>query len=243
MNPLSPTARDDRGPVIGLVHTVPALAGAFEQMLTEAEPRAAAIHVADAWLLRTAIEVGVDERVRTRVAGHAAHLASEGAHAVLLTCSSIGETASAAAERSGVEVVRVDAAMVQDAVDRARLAGQVDGRSGRIAVLATLDSTLGPTGRLVTAATEGCDADLSINTGVVDGAAAARAAGDHADHDRRILDAVRNAAALADVVILAQASMAAALGDAEADIDVPVLTSPAGGVRSVLLAAAARQAT
>jgi hypothetical protein len=57
---------------------------------------------------------------------------------------------------------------------------------------------------------------------VVEGAADARAAGDHAAHDRLIGAVVRNAET--DVIVLAQASMAPAAGD-----DPRVLSSPESG--------------
>ena len=100
-------------------------------------------------------------------------------------------------------------------------------------MLATNTATLGPTTRLIEreAAAQGVAAVVTAT--VVDGAAAARAAGDQAAHDRLIADAVRAAAAPADgdaaaVLVLAQASMAPAA--ASAGVDIPVLTSPAGGV-------------
>ncbi|HLU64393.1 MAG TPA: hypothetical protein VKY66_07705, partial [Protaetiibacter sp.] len=70
---------------------------------------------------------------------------------------------------------------------------------------------------------------------VVPDAAAARSAGDVERHDRLVAEAVREAAAEADVIVLAQASMAAAAD--EAHVDVPVLTSPASALRAVLDAA------
>ncbi|WP_324649803.1 aspartate/glutamate racemase family protein [Georgenia sp. H159] len=221
--------------VVGLVHTVPALAGTFEQLLTAAAPTVRTIHVADAWLLRTAIDTGVDERVHERVAEHAAHLAGSGARAVLLTCSSIGETAAGAAERAGLPVVRVDEPMAHDAVDLAVAAGRAAGRPGRVAVLATLSSTLGPTGRLVDDAVTRSGARVTVTATVVEGAAAARAAGDHAGHDARVRAAVARCAEESDVVVLAQASMAAAL-DGDTD-GTPVLSSPSGGVGALLEAA------
>jgi hypothetical protein len=83
-----------------------------------------------------------------------------------------------------------------------------------------------------------------VTASVVEGAAAARSAGDQATHDRLIAEAVRAAAApavraaagpgteagpgAAAAIVLAQASMAPAAESA--GVAVPVLTSPAGGV-------------
>ncbi|MFD1719208.1 aspartate/glutamate racemase family protein [Georgenia deserti] len=209
---------------VGFIHTVADLAGRFEQLVAPAAVRT--VHAADPSLLRRAIDVGVDEDLHRRVASHAAHLAACGADAVLVTCSSIGETVTTAAEAAGVPVLRVDAAMAREAVTRARTAG------GRIAVLATVSSTLGPTGRLVQAEADRAGGGIIVTPEVVAGAADARSAGDHDDHDRRVRDAVARVAGSADVVVLAQASMAAALEGAEPPV--PVLTSPVSGVADLL---------
>jgi hypothetical protein len=79
-----------------------------------------------------------------------------------------------------------------------------------------------------------------VDSQVVVGAAAARAAGDLAAHDRLVAEAVCRVAGSADVVVLAQASMASAAG--AADVAVAVLTSPASGADAVVAAAAARTA-
>jgi len=234
--------------IAGLLHTVPALAPTFDALVAEAVPGVAREHVVDAWMLETAIAEGVTPAVRERVASHLRHLAESGADAILVTCSSIGEAAEEAAATlpRSIPVIRVDAAMAAQAIDslvspsdtpsshgetQELLAGRIG--AGRIAVLATNTATLGPTTRLIEreAAAQGVGA--TVTASVVEGAAAARAAGDQAGHDRLIADAVRDAAnpaggEPATVIVLAQASMAAAAESA--GVDIPVLTSPAGGV-------------
>ncbi|WP_348789446.1 aspartate/glutamate racemase family protein [Leifsonia sp. NPDC080035] len=218
--------------IAGVLHTVPALAGAFDELLAESIPGAYREHIVDAWLLETAIADGVTADVRARVASHLAHLADAGADAVLVTCSSIGEAAERAAEGMRIPVVRVDAAMAAEAVRLAGSGARVSGppvtAAPMIAALATNTATLGPTSRLIEreAAAQGSGAVVTAR--VVAGAAAARAEGDRATHDRLIAEAVRAVAGEATVVVLAQASMADAA--AAAGVDVPVLTSPAGGV-------------
>lgn len=221
---------------LGLVHTVSVLARTFEDLITDQDRTAQVVHVADPWLLATARTRGVDSAVRERVARHAVHLASVGADAVLITCSSIAETAERAGEAAGVPVLRVDRSMAQDAVCQARQAARGRADGGRIAVLATLESTLGPTGRLVASIAKDADPPLLVTSGLIPGAARARSSGDEPGHDRAICEAVLRSADEADVIVLAQASMAAALGEEWAAV--PVLTSPVGGVRDLLRAAA-----
>jgi hypothetical protein len=221
---------------VGLLHTVPALAGTFQAAVEAAIPGVEVVHVVEPGLLATAIRDGVTAEVLARVAAHLGHLAADGVAAVLVTCSSIGEAVDAAAPDVPVPVLRIDVPMATEAVESARAAGRAAGRPGRIAVLATLAATLGPTGRLIEQAIERAVEEagpaVEVTASVVDGAVAARDAGDQAGHDRRIRDAV--AAADADVVVLAQASMAAAAADA--GTTVPVLTSPRGGVAALAAA-------
>ncbi|MGO4534760.1 aspartate/glutamate racemase family protein [Leifsonia sp. 2MCAF36] len=217
--------------IAGLLHTVPALAPTFDALVAEAVPSAQREHVVDAWMLETAIAEGVTSAVRERVASHLRHLAESGADAVLVTCSSIGEAAEDAAADLDIPVIRVDAPMAAEA---ARAAGRAGTDRARIAVLATNTATLGPTTRLIQreAAAQGVDAVVTAT--VVEGAARARAVGDQDTHDRLIAEAVRKAAVAsggeepAVVLVLAQASMAHAAESA--GVDIPVLTSPAGGV-------------
>lgn len=214
---------------IGFLHTVPALAGRFESDLVNARLGATAVHAVDTELLATAIRSGVDADVDAAVAAHVGHLAAAGAGAVLVTCSSIGESVERAAAGATVPVVRVDAAMADQAV--ALAAG------GRIAVLATLEATLGPTSRLLSRAAAVSAHGPQVTATVVADAAAARTAGDDATHDRLVAEAVRAVAGTAAVIVLAQASMSPAARDA--DVAIPVLTSPASGLAAVIAAAEA----
>jgi len=213
----------------GLLHTVASLATVFDGMLDPLVPRSVRrVHVVDPWLLATARRDGVTRGVHTAVEAHVAHLERSGADAVLVTCSSIGEAADAAGATVGIPVLRVDAPMAADAV-RIAAAGR-----GRIAVLATLTSTLGPTTRLVerAAASAGCTVELSSR--VVAGAAEAADAGDRVRVEALVAAAVSAAADDADVIVLAQASMAPAAHGAA--ITTPVLSSPEGGVRALAAA-------
>lgn len=214
-------------PRVGLLHTVPGLAATFHSLVEQAVPGARVEHVVDPSLLQTAIDTGVTPEVHERIGAHIRHLVDTGAEAVLVTCSSIGEAVESEAAKAGVPVLRVDTSMARRAVELATEAGAAAGRPGRIAVLATLAATLGPTGRLLER--EAAGADVDVATTLVEGAVAARESGDQATHDALIRDAV--AAADADVIVLAQASMATAAADA--DTTTPVLTSPEGAVAAL----------
>lgn len=142
-----------------------------------------------------------------------------GADVVMLTCSSISQLAGAAAERVGIPVLRIDEAMADQAVQ----AGE------RIAVLATLPTTCEPTVALIRERAELAGVERIVMSEVIDGAFAAVSGGDRETHDRLVGEAIERVAPHADVVVLAQASMASAAGAVK--VDVPVLTSLEPGIR------------
>lgn len=211
---------------VGVLHTVPALVPVFHGLLSERRDDLDIVHTADPSLLSRAIAGGITDDVEADLRTHLGALRDAGAEAVLVTCSSIGEAATDAAAAVGVPLVRVDAAMADEAVRRAR------DRQGRILVLATLSATLGPTSRLVQSAAARSDVDVTAH--VVADAADARGAGDLERHDRLIADAIA-AAGDVDVIVLAQASMATGAGD-----DPRVLTSPESGATRFVESLAAR---
>lgn len=141
-----------------------------------------------------------------------------GADAVMLTCSSISAFAAPLTASLGIPVLRIDEAMADDAV----AAGQ------RIAVIATLPTTLGPTTALIAERAAVAGTEPEILSEVVEGAFAAVAGGDRARHDELVRAAIVRLAADADVVVLAQASMASAAEAAR--VAVPVLTSLEPGI-------------
>ncbi|RIQ18860.1 aspartate/glutamate racemase family protein [Jiangella rhizosphaerae] len=206
---------------LGLVHTVPALAATFHDLVTAAaaadvEP----IHVVDPWLLRTAMTTGVTPEVVDRLAAHVAHLRGRGVAGVLVTCSTLGEATEQVLERlgAGAPVVRVDQGMADRAVDLA-------GDGGRVAVLATVASTTGPTERLVHRSARRAGVAVTVAVELLEEAGRARESGDLDRHDELVAAAIGRWEGRSDVVVLAQASMAAAVSRAGATAT-PVLSSP-----------------
>ncbi|WP_455359649.1 aspartate/glutamate racemase family protein [Streptomyces sp. SYSU K21746] len=151
--------------------------------------------------------------------------AAGGAAAVLCTCSTIGGVAEAAAAAARIPVLRVDRPMAAAAVTAA------PGRTVvRIVVIAALRSTLEPTVGLIReeAARAGRFAD--VRTRLAEGAWERFEAGDRAGFLTAVAETVHavQADTAADVIVLAQASMAAAATRAEAGV--PVLSSPRPGL-------------
>lgn len=138
---------------------------------------------------------------------------------VLVTCSSIGGTAEGLAADIGVPVLRADRPMAAAAV-----------RTGsRIVVLATVESTVAPTRELL--AEEAAGRPVEIRTHLVAGAWDRFEAGDVAGNHRLVAQAA-DAVTDADVIVLAQGSMAGAVEFVTTRT--PILTSQSSGLAAGL---------
>ncbi len=206
-----------------LLHTSPVHVPVFDALRDRNHPGAVLRHVVAPELLdraRTAGPESVAPALRgllTEAGAGAGVEARPGG--VLVTCSTIGATAESLAPALGIPVLRVDRPMAAAAV-----------RAGaRIAVLAALESTLAPTRELL--AEEAGERPVSIRGHLVAGAWERFEAGDTAGYLARVAEAAGSVTG-ADVIVLAQASMA---GAAELVTGpVPVLSSPAPGLAAGL---------
>jgi Asp/Glu/hydantoin racemase len=201
-----------------LVHTVPPLVGVFTRLCSELLPGVRLLHVLDEAMLERIKQRGFtapedDEHL----AGHVALAQAIGAGAVLVTCSTVSLCVDAVRERFSVPVLKIDEAMAREAV-----------RSGRrITVVATAITTLEPSRALLEAEAGRAGRPVDITLRFIDDALPALLAGDGATHDRLVERAVREEAERADVVVLAQATMARVLKVlADRPVSVPVLSSP-----------------
>lgn len=205
---------------LALLHTSPVHIPVFEALRDEAHQGLGLRHLVAGELLDRARERGpaaVADDVR-RLLGEAA---AAGAGAVLCTCSTIG----AVAERTvvGVPVLRVDRPMAAAAV----------AVGPRVVVLATVESTLGPTVALIRE--EAAGRPVELRTELVEGAWDRFQARDAEGYARAVADAVDTVTG-ADVIVLAQASMAPAQQLTAATV--PVLSSPRPGLAAAAAAAA-----
>lgn len=203
---------------IALLHTGAVTIAPFGALVDELIPGSAVVNYLDD---RIVADLGDDARagsVPGRVEALVRAAASGGADVVMLACSSISDLAAPAAAAAGVPVLRVDEAMADAAVRTGR----------RVRVIATLPTTCRPTLALLRERAALAGVETELTSEVVEGAFAAVVSGDRGRHDELVADAIRRGGGEADVIVLAQASMA---GAADAvSVDVPVLTSPRLGV-------------
>lgn len=197
---------------IGFLHTAQVHVATFDALT--AGRGVEARHVVEPDLLDRARRDGPTEEIAADVRAALAALVDAGADVVVCTCSTLGPIAEGA--ELSVPVLRVDRPMARAAV----------AVGPRIAVVAAVESTVGPTRALLLDEARRAGRGIELTEVVVPDAWDSFEAGHLDGYRHAIARAARRAAAGVDVVVLAQASMAPALDDL-ADLVIPVLCSPA----------------
>ncbi len=212
----SPSANE--GKTLGLVHTSATLVPVFDELCKKYLPGVKVFNIVDDSLIKNTIACGeLTPQTSKRVVGYAASAEEAGADYIMFTCSSIGPAVETAATLSGVPVLRVDQPMADKAVTIGK----------RIGVIATLSTTLEPTCDLVKRRAIIAGKEIELVSRLCNGAFEALMSGDAQTHDTIVAAALKQLSAEADVIVLAQASMARVVAALpEEDKKVPVLASP-----------------
>lgn len=208
----------ESSPALALIHTSPTLAPIFAALCQRHLPEAKFFHVVDESLIQDTIRAGSLQRPTIRrLVNHVASAESAGADAVLVTCSSIGPGVALARQLFDIPVIRIDDAMAEEAVRRAR----------RIGVLATLRTTLEPTAALLREKAAEAGREVELVECLCAEAFPAVLAGDTETHDRILRKALLSKLDGVDVIVLAQASMARVVATLPpGSLRMPVLSSP-----------------
>jgi hypothetical protein len=211
-------------PDIVVIHTSPATIDIFKRLLRERLPGARVANILDDSILPELRDNGGEiDAVAGRWREYVRVAKRMGARVVLNACSSIGELCEPVGRDVGMIVVRVDARMAREAVRR----------GARIAVVATLASTLKPTYDVLLATAHAMGEVRTVTANLAEGAYEALMNGDQVTHDERVAAAITDAAGQGDVIVLAQASMARVLPRIAEDARAKCLTSPPLAVESV----------
>ncbi|MGW1159678.1 aspartate/glutamate racemase family protein [Streptomyces sp. NPDC002519] len=203
---------------LALLHTSPVHIPVFEALRDASHPGLELTHLVAEELLDRARAYG-PEAVAGDIRELLGRAVTAGARAVLCTCSTIGGVAERAGV--GVPVLRVDRPMAAAAV----AAGP------RVMVLAALASTLEPTVALIR--DEAGNRPVRVRTLVVEGAWERFQSEDSGGYVRAVARAA-DAVTEADVIVLAQASMASARHLVKTAV--PVLASPGPGLAAAAAA-------
>jgi Asp/Glu/hydantoin racemase len=206
---------------IAFIHTSHVLIPLFSKLASEIMPEIGVIHLTDESLIRNTIAAGRLTKATTRRLVNMIESAHDGgADAVMVTCSSIGPAVLVARMLFDFPVLRIDEPMAREAV---RV-------GGRVGVAATLRTTLEPTIALVKQTAQQENRAIDIVPSLAEGAFEAVLAGDAERHDAILIESLNQLRSSADVIVLAQASMARVIPRLGVG-GPPILSSPELAVR------------
>jgi len=209
---------------VAAVFTAQSIVESTKQLFAALVPNCRVISIIEDALIQDVIRAGrVTPEISRRLVRYYLAAQDTGADLIFNTCSSIGDVAIMARSLVTIPLVKIDDAMAAEAV-----------RTGaRVGVLATLQTTLAPTVRLVRAQAEKAGRTVSVVEGLAKGAFEALVAGQAETHDELIASAAERVASQADVIVLAQGSMARMEEALAKRTGKPVLASPRRGVLEV----------
>ncbi len=207
-------------PRLAIIHTTPATIDSLGRLCASLLPRVKVNHYLDDSILQQINAEGrISPACRYRYFALLQVAAAAKPDAILSACSSVGELLEEARDICPMPLVRIDEPMAREAA----------ARPGSIVVCATVPSTLGPTTALIRRYAAG----QTIDTLLIAEAGPLLARGDREAYLAAIAARLDEAAAGHDTVVLAQASMAAALDRVPREKHSRFLTSPESGIRGL----------
>ena len=210
--------------MLSFLHTAESNVAAIGKLMAELAPDIPTRHLLAAELLADAVKAGtVTDKIAADVRAKLAEAAKDAA-VVVCTCSTIGAVAEAADGTLPAPVQRIDRAMAEKAVAGGR----------RVLVAACVPTTIEPTSDLLTKVAREAGHAVDIAVVLIADAWPKFLAGDVAGYNAMIVERLTAEKGTADVVVLAQASMAGAAAETERRLGVPVLTSPRLGVAAAI---------
>jgi len=201
-----------------LLHTVSPLIEVFDVLCARLLPGVKVLHILDEPLLKMVQgEGGTEQDFVHRLEEHVSVAEKLGIRVMLVTCSSVSLLLDKISRPAAIEVMKIDDAMVESAVERGNTIG----------VVATASSTLDPTRQALLKQADDTGKKIEVKTLLVERALELLIGGDGEAHDRLVGEAVMRMSGEVEVVVLAQASMARVLDVlSEEERSVPVLSSP-----------------
>lgn len=209
---------------LAIIHTTPVTIDVLKQLVDEMIPDCRIINfVDDSILPQLADNDGRVEDVMERLCAYAIYAEQQGADCILNACSSVGGVVSEMKKQVKIPVVRIDEAMAEKAV----LSGK------KIGVVATLNTTLQPTLRLLKEVAERTGASPDFTPVLCEVAYRKLMTGDKEGHDTELAKVLSDLVRSTDVVVLAQASMARVVATLPEHIRGHFLSSPRLGIDRV----------
>ncbi len=201
---------------VAIIYTNFGIVEMLKGLAKEVLPGVEIVNIVDDSLLNDARAAGVDGEVGARMRRYFEAAEATGASVILSSCSSVGATVDAARDRVAVPVLKIDEPLAEEALRHGK----------RVAVIATVESTLKPTCDLIENTARERGVEIEIDTFLVEGGLELFVAGKVAEHNQRVVETTAGAAQDHDVIVFAQGSMSVAVPQAQEEVDVPVLSSP-----------------
>lgn len=207
-----------------IIHTSDVSVKDMRSLFKELAPDVIVRNIIDDSLLPEVLDNGgVTKNIIKRICAYFLQAEIAGADLIFNQCSSVGEAADIAAELVNIPLVKVDEKMAEVACQTGE----------KIGVVATLETTLGPTVRLIKKKSEKMDKDVEIIEKLCEGAFDLLRNGDKKTHNEIVINAIKELTKKVDVIVCAQGSMVALLAEL-GETAVPVLTSPRLAVESAV---------
>jgi aspartate/glutamate racemase len=184
---------------VAAIYTTNTLIEPTKAMFSELMPEHRLINILDDSMIRDVISAdGVTSAVRRRLFAYCRACEDMGADVILETCSSVGDLVDEIQPFVNLKILRIDEPMARRAVET----------GSSIAVLATLPTTLQPTIGLVRSVARKMGKTVTIVDGLAEGAFQALSEGKPELHDEILMRTAVAVAEKAEVILLAQGSMA-----------------------------------
>ncbi len=209
---------------VAVIHTSFVSVNDLKELFKEIMPQVEMVNIVDDSLLAEVKAHGsITPAIVRRICAYAVQAEALGVDAILNQCSSVGEAVDVARNMLQIPYIKVDEAMAEEAVKI----------GGKVSVIATVASTMGPSVRLIKNTAIRMGKQIEVKERLVDGALdVLMKEGNQEKHNRMVLDEIAKVEAESDVIVLAQGSMTVLLPQLQ-HIQKPVLTSPRLGVQHV----------
>jgi Asp/Glu/hydantoin racemase len=207
--------------MVVVIHTSFVSVDDLKKFFSEKLPNVLVHHIVDDSLLAEVMQNGgITPFIVRRVCAYAEFAEEMGADLIFNQCSSVGEAINVARNLVSIPITKVDEPMAEKAVASGK----------RIAVIATVASTMKPSVGLIYEAAEKASKEVEVLECLVDGALdVLMKEGDKKKHNQLVLNEIDRVSKDCDVIVLAQGSMLV-LKPHLKDVGVPILTSPEAGV-------------
>lgn len=209
---------------IGLIHTSFVSVNDLKNLFAEIIPDAELTNIVDDSLLREVMaNGGITPGIVKRMCSYVQMLEVSGVDALFNQCSSVGEAFDIATNQTSLPALKVDRPMAEKAV----------AMGTKIAVVATVASTLTPSCNLVESAAKDAGKQVQVIPELVDGALDILMKENNREkHNQLVKEKIESLDGKVDVIVLAQGSMIVILPELE-HIQIPVLSSPRLGVEGM----------